>query len=89
MMMPVIQTIYSTMSGIFYHDLFYCRKVSNFVLLQIWGVKYVISSLTFESQLKTFFFVPLMLVMGVVECFVLIAKQEVVLLQILHDDKNN
>lgn len=56
MMMPGIQTIYSTRSGIFYCDLFHCGKASNFGLLQIWDVKYIISSLTFESQLKTLFF---------------------------------
>jgi len=56
MMIPGIQTMYSTRSGIFCCDLFHCGKASNFGLLQIWDVKYIISSLTFESQLKTLFF---------------------------------
>jgi hypothetical protein len=49
-------TLYNTRSGIFYCDWFHCRKVSNFGLIQIWDVKHIISSLTFELQLKTFFF---------------------------------
>jgi hypothetical protein len=84
--MPGIRTVYSTRNGIFYCDLFHCGKASNFGLLQIWDVKYIISSLTFESQLKTLF---LMLVLCVVKCFMFIAEQEVVLLHILQDDSNN
>jgi hypothetical protein len=78
-MMPGIQTIYRTRSGIVYCDWFHYRKISDFGLLQIWDVKYTISSLTFELQLKTCFF---MLVLCVVQCFVFIAEQEVVLLRI-------